>query len=179
MSARSRQRAAFAVYLDLGSSRSLAKVHAALKLDPARHGLTKCPSLRSLEAWSTRFGWRAEVEEIERAAQREEEHEHIEHVKEHRARLRQEGLLLQQKGVSWLSAKAADEVRAHEAVRAIVEGFRLEALGLGEVTARIAVEEEYGNVIGRLNDEELERAIALLQSAAPGSAPGAGGAEPG
>lgn len=174
MSARSRADAAFDAYIRLGLGRSLARLRDALAGQRGRP-----PSLRTLESWSVRYRWQERLREIEREARVQADCEHAEWVQQHRERLRNEGLVLQQRGLEWLRDKLSGDVSAHEAIRAMEAGFRLEALALGQATERIAVEEEYGNVIGRLSDDELERAIALLQSAAPGSAPGAGGAEPG
>ncbi len=171
MSVSSRQRAAFSVYLGMGPMRSLAKLHAELTRDPDRHGLPKAPSLRTLESWSTNHHWNDEVESIERQAAQEEQRTHIDQIKEYRARLRQEGLLLQQKGISWLSAKQAEDVRSHEAIRAIAEGFRLEALGLGDVTERVEVKEDHEGLARRLSDEELDRLIAALRGATSGTTP--------
>jgi hypothetical protein len=169
MSVSSRQRAAFSAYLALGPMRSLAKLHAELMRDPVRHGLTKAPSLRTLESWSTTNRWSDEVESLERQAAQEEQRAHIDQIKEYRARLRKEGLLLQQKGISWLSAKEADDVRSHEAIRAIAEGFRLEALGLGDITESVEVKEDHDGLARGLSDEELDRLITALRGAASGT----------
>lgn len=45
-----------------------------------------------------------------------------------------------------------------------------EALALGEVTDRIAVEEDYSHVISKLDDDELERLVEALRTA-PAPAP--------
>jgi len=79
-------------------------------------------------------------------------------VKQHRERLRQEGLLLQQRGIEWLKNKQTDEVTAHEAIRAIDTRFKLEALALGEVTQRIVVEDD-DERLRRLSDEDLKSAL--------------------
>jgi hypothetical protein len=54
-----------------------------------------------------------------------------------------------------LKEKLAAEVSAHEAIRAIDTGFKLEALALGEATQRIAVDDEDERLKG-LSDDELE-----------------------
>lgn len=99
-------------------------------------------------------------------------------MKQHRERLRQEGLLLQQRGVQWLQEKTANEVSASEAVRAIDTGFKLEALSLGEATERITVEEDQDERLQQLSDEQLELIIRYARHAHPGSAPGEGEAQP-
>ncbi len=174
MSRRSRSDAAFSVYLDLGPVRSLASLRDALKADPALVGGRRAPSLRTLESWSALDRWSERVLELERQAREDEDRAHVERVKQHRARLRQEGMFLQQRGIAWLRDKDADGVRAGEAVRAIAEGFRIEALGLGEVTDRVAIDEGYGDVFDRLSDAELKRLVEILRAPPAEGALGAG-----
>jgi hypothetical protein len=177
MSASSRQERAFAAYLGLGPGRSLAELAAVLRTDPSRAGLRRAPSVRTLEDWSVRFQWQGRIAGIDRQAREEAEREHLEWVKQHRERLRQEGLLLQQRGIEWLKNKQTDEVTAHEAIRAIDTGFKLEALALGEATQRIAVENE-DERLEQLSDEELELIIRYARKAQSGSTQGEGEEEP-
>ncbi len=153
MSATSRQERAFTAYLELGPDRSLAQLAETL-----RACLRRPPSVRTLELWSVRYRWRERLEENERRAQEELERQRVEWVKQHRERLRQEGLLLQQRGLEWLKDKRGDDVRAHEAIRAIEAGFKLEALALGEATERISMEDA-DERLQRLSDEELDLII--------------------
>jgi hypothetical protein len=149
----SRPELAFEVYLDLGPDRSLVRLRGAL-----RGRLRQTPTLRTLESWSSRYSWQARLIEIERKAREASELEHVEWVREHRDRLRKEGLLLQQRGLEWLRQQEPGAVRAGDAIRAIESGFRLEALALGEVTERIGVE-DHDERIERLTDDELARLI--------------------
>lgn len=167
MSAASRQAKGFSVYLELGPQRSLAKVAETIRSEPAVHGFRRAPSLRTVEEWSARYRWGERLAAIEREAQEAEAREHVERVKDHHARLRQEGLFLQQKGIAALDEMAADDFTAREAIRAIGEGFRLESLSLGEASEHIHLEEDYGHVTGRLSDEELDRLVALLRDPPP------------
>ena len=178
MSASSRQGRAFSVYLGLGPSRSLAELAAVLRTDPRCAGLRRSPSLRTLENWSTRYRWQDRIADIDRQAREQAEREHLEWVTQHRERLRQEWLLLQQRGMGWLKNKEADAVKAHEAIRAIDIGFKLEALALGEVTQHIAVEGD-DDRLQRLTDEELELIIRHARQAQSGSPPREGAAQPG
>ncbi len=170
MSTQSREGRAFVVYLGLGPDRSLAELAAVLRADPSRAGLKRAPSLRTLEGWSVRYRWQDRITDIDRRAREEAEHQHLDWVSQHRERLRQEGLLLQQRGMEWLKNKGADDVKAHEAIRAIDSGFKLEALALGEATQRIAVEDE-DERIERLTDEELELIIRQAREAQRGGPP--------
>ncbi len=173
MGASSRQERAFALYLALGPERSLGTLAAALRADPGRADLRRAPSLRTLEDWSARFRWQERIAEIERKARQEAERQHLEWVKQHRERLRQEGLLLQQRGIEWLKDKRTNDVTAHEAIRAIDAGFKLEALALGEATERISMEVD-DERIQRLSDEELELLIRQARQAQRGGAEGEG-----
>jgi hypothetical protein len=177
MSAPSREGRAFVVYLGLGPDRSLAELAAVLRSDPGRAGLKRAPSLRTLEGWSVRYRWQDRIADIDRRAREDAERQHMEWVQQHRERLRQEGLLLQQRGVEWLKNKEAGHVKAHEAIRAIDIGFKLEALALGEATQRIAVEDD-DERLQRLTDEELELLIRHAREAQPGGAAGEGETTP-
>jgi hypothetical protein len=163
MGASARQEKAFVAYLDLGASRSLSELARALQHDPTRTGL-RGPSLRTLEGWSVRFRWQERLADIERKARLELEHEHVKRVKQHRERLRQEGLLLQQRGSEWLEGMNPEDVKANEAIKAIDTGFKLEALALGEATERIGLEAE-DERLERFSDEELELLIQQAREA--------------
>lgn len=169
MSSQSRSEAAFDAYLALGPERSLALLQTHL-----RRAFRRPPTLRTLENWSTRYGWQQRLRDVERQARERAEREHIEWVQQHRERLRNEGLFLQQRGLEWLREKLPKEVSASESVRAIEAGFRLEALALGEATERISVEES-DDRITQLSDDELER---LINAARKSEAGGAGRAQP-
>ena len=164
MSASSRQEFAFAAYLAMGPDRSLAQLTRLLRADPGRARLRRAPSLRTLEQWSVRYRWQDRIAEIDRRAREEAERQHLDWVKQHRERLRQEGLLLQQRGIEWLRTKGAEDVKAHEAIRAIDTGFKLEALALGEATERISMEVD-DERLERFSDEELELLIRQAREA--------------
>jgi hypothetical protein len=178
MTTSSRQERAFDLYLKIGPDRSLTELVRLIRADPGRAGLRRAPTLRTLESWSTRYGWQKRIAELERKEREEAERQHLEWVQQHRERLRQEGLLLQQRGVQWLQEKTAREVSASEAVRAIDTGFKLEALSLGEATERITVEEEQDERLQQLSDEQLELIIRYARQAVSGSAKGEGEAQP-
>lgn len=116
---------------------------------------------------------------MERKEREEAEKQHLEWIKQHRERLRQEGLLLQQRGIGWLKEKETADVSASEAIRAIDTGFKLEALSLGEVTQRIALEEDDDDRLRRLSDEDLDLLIRQARAAQPGNSPGEGEAPSG
>ena len=160
----SRAEAAFDAYLNLGPERSLL-----LLRDDLRAHFQRPPTLRTLENWSARYHWQARLSELERQARAAAEQEHIGWVHEHRERLRNESLFLQQRGLEWLREKRPRDVSASESVRAIEAGFRLEALALGEATERIELE-DHDDRIERLSDEQLERLVNAARPGHPGSA---------
>jgi hypothetical protein len=160
----SREQSAFVVYLSLGPDRSLTELAEILRAEPRRASLRRAPSLRTLESWSNRYRWQDRLADVDRRAREDAERQHLEWVSQHRERLREEGLLLQQRGIEWLKSKDADEVKAHEAIRAIDAGFKLEALALGQATQRISVEDE-DERIQRLSDEEIDLIIRFAQEA--------------
>ena len=179
MTTSSRQERAFDLYLKIGPDRSLTELIRLIRADPGRAGLRRVPTLRTLESWSARYGWQKRIAELEREERAEAERQHLEWVQQHRERLRQEGLLLQQRGVQWLQEKTAGQVSASEAVRAIDTGFKLEALSLGEATQRISIEEEEDDRLQQLSDEDLEFLIRQARAAQSGGTAGEGEAPSG
>lgn len=141
-----------------------------LRTDPGRADLRRAPSLRTLEDWSVRFGWQSRISGIDRRAREDAERQNLEWVQQYRERLRQEGLLLQKRGVDWLKNKDTDDVKASEAIRAIEAGFKLEALALGEATERVAMEAG-DDRLQQLSDEELELVIRHARQAQSGGSP--------
>lgn len=176
MTTSSRQEHAFSAYVALGPDRNLRWLHKAIASAPG--ALRRVPSLRTLETWSSRYAWQHRIAEIDVAERAETGRRHLEWVTQHRERLRQEGLLLQQKGVEWLNAKEEKDVSAHEAIRAIDAGFKLEALSLGEATERLAIEDDDPRLKG-LSDDELERLVRQIRAHDPGGGEGAGEAASG
>ncbi len=170
MSSPSREGRAFVVYLGLGPDRSLAELTAVLRADPKRAGLRRAPSLRTLEDWSARYRWRERIAEIDTRGREAAVQQHLEWVGHYRERLRQEGLLLQKRGVDWLKNKDTDDVKANDAIRAIDTGFKLEALALGEATERVAMEAD-DERLQQLSDEELELVIRHARQAQSGGSP--------
>ena len=86
-------------------------------------------------------------------------------------------LLLQQKGAAWLASLEAGDVSAEAAIRAIVEGSRLERLASGEPGERVqqAGEVLYGEIdLTNFSYEELRRLVEVAEQRAAG----AGEAEP-
>ncbi len=153
-----RHRRAFDRYFRLGSQRSLALLHEVLKTETG-----KAPAQRTLEEWSQRYQWQDRIAETERLAREADDEERIAAVREMQERQAREALLLQQKGAKWITTVDDAGVSAEAAIRAIVEGARLERLVRGEVTERTEIQGGDPG-LGRFTDEELERLAIRLEA---------------
>lgn len=131
-----RQREAFDRYWRLGARRSIERLRDVLERDG------DAPSIRTLYSWSSEFGWQQRIEELEREARAADREGYLEERREALRRHRSEGVLLQQKGVEWLSKLPTNRVSAAAAIRAIDLGIRIEsdAHGLGREEPSLAGE---------------------------------------
>lgn len=159
MAETSRHRLAFGLYWEMGPERSIERLHAAL----AASG--KAPTLRTLYEWSRRFHWQNRIARLEREARRAEDEARIEALREMHERQAKEGLLLQRKGTEWLAGMADTHATADAAIRALVEGARLERLARGEPTERqeVRTDVEINTRLAALTDDELDRVIEYAE----------------
>ena len=88
-----------------------------------------------------------------------------------RERQTKEALLLQQRGAERLAAIENDDVSVETAIRAVVEGAKLERLNRGEITERTEIYEAGDPRLERFSNDELERLLALAEGAVEGEAP--------
>ena len=138
---------AFERYWRMGAGRSIERLHAELE--------------SASEAPTRRHHWQDRIVELERQAQRAEDDARVSAMREMYDRQAKEALLLQQKGTEWLAAMRPEGGTAEAAIRAVVEGARLERLARGEPSERQEVQGEVG-VSARLasmSDDELDRLI--------------------
>jgi hypothetical protein len=135
-----RHRQAFDLYVRLGASRSLDRLRTELR---ERDG--RAPSLRTLEEWSRTLEWQTRVDDFERRARQADEEARIQEIREMADRHVREALLLQQRGAEWARAVPEERIVAGDAIRAIVEGVKLERLARGESTEHHIVEAEAGD----------------------------------
>lgn len=164
MAESAKHRRAFDAYWELGAERSLARLHQALE------AAGSAPTLRTLEEWSSRFQWQDRIGRLERDAREAADEARITAVREMQERQAREALLLQQKGAQWLGALEPGDVSAEAAIRAVIEGARLERLSRGEVSERV----DLGGpdpALGRFTDDELERLSTLLAGDLAGAEP--------
>jgi hypothetical protein len=174
---KTRHRLAFDLYIRMGPGRSLETLHRELQEDPGLIGLKRAPSLSTLEAWSSAFHWQARLLDLERQAAKQDREEQVKALREMNERHAREGLALQQKAVERLGTLPPERLSASDAVRALVEGVRLERLARGEPTDLIKQE---GVIIdGQINlssfsNEELRRLAELAERRTAGT----GEAEP-
>ncbi len=178
MAEHTRHQLAFDLYVKLGARRSLEALYAALCDDPSLIGLRKAPTRSTIDVWSSRFHWQDRLQDLEREARAQDDDALVAALKEMNQRHAKEGVALQQAGIARLASLAPDEISASDAVRAVVEGVRLERLASGAATEHVRQEgtQLYGHVsLERFSDEELRR----LVDAAERGAAGAGETQPG
>ena len=145
-----RQREAFDRYWALGAERSIERLHVVLEQEG------KAPTTRTIYTWSSRYHWQDRIQDLERRAWLAEDEARIEMVHEMQERQAREALLLQQKGAEWIAGVTGDEASPEAAIRAIVEGAKLERLARGEATERTEQRDITDLRLKELSDEELE-----------------------
>jgi len=164
MKEKTRHRLAFDLYVRMGANRSLEALHRDLQEDPSLVGLKRGPSPSTLEAWSSAFHWQDRLLDLERRALDQDREEQLKALREMNDRHAREGLALQQKAVERLGTLSPEQLSALDAVRALVEGARLERLGRGQPTEHIRQEGEmlYGHIdLRSFTNEELRRLAEL------------------
>jgi hypothetical protein len=169
MSESTRHRQAFDRYWTLGADRSIEKLQ--LELRQVGRGV----GLRTLYDWSSRFHWQDRLTDLERNAREAEDRQRITAIREMAARQAREALLLQQKGAEWLTSLTTDQVTADAAIRAIVEGARLERLVRGEATERTDDLGRSNSRLEALTDEQLDSLLQYAERALAGEAPSPSG----
>ena len=155
----SRQQRAFDLYWGLGHDRTIERLHEALRASgPVR-------SQRTLYEWSRQLHWQDRIGELERDARFAADAARVQALREMAERHAKEALLLQQKGAEWLTTIAVHRVTADGAIRALVEGVRMERLARGEATEKkeISGELEIRPRLKGLTDEQLDDLIDLVE----------------
>ena len=159
-----RHRRAFDVYWRLGAERSVERLHGVLSAQG------KTPSLRTLYDWSRRYRWQERLARLEEEAKRSEDDAHVQALREMYERQGKEALLLQQRGAEWLAGMTDEKVTADAAIRAVVEGARLERLARGEPTDRqeISTHDQENRRLAAITDAELDRLLEHAEGAVAG-----------
>ncbi len=178
MKEQTRHRLAFDLYVRMGADRSLDALHRALNDDPSLIGLSRPPSPRAVQTWSSSFHWQDRLLDLERrSAELDREHQ-LSALRDMNARHAKEGLALQQKALERLKTMPPSELSASDAVRALIEGVRLERLSRGVATDHVQQEgiTIHGHIdLRNFSNQELRRLVAIAER----SAAGAGEKEPG
>ena len=166
-----RHRLVFRAYVDMGAARTLEVLHVQLKADPERFGLHRAPGLRSLYRWSAELHWQDRLADLEREARRADAEAYVRALREMNERQAREGLVLQQKALQRIQALLAEDFSGSEAIRALVEGARLERLARGEVTERTQIERSNQIDLSTFSLAELRALAELAASRAGGNRP--------
>jgi hypothetical protein len=168
---RTKHRLAFDLYLRLGAGRNLDALQRALEDAPAVLGLEHAPSRRAIETWSAAFHWQDRLADLERQAAEQDRDDQLKALRDMNERHAKEGVALQQKGVERLQTLPSNEISAADAVRALVEGVRLERQARGLPTEQIRQEGEFlhGHLdLRSFSNEELRRLAELAERRAAG-----------
>lgn len=164
MAETTRHRNAFDLYWRLGTDRSIERLRAELQVRG------RAPTVRTLYAWSSQYHWQDRIVRLEQEAKRADDEARVQTLRDMFERHAKEGLLLQQKGAAWLAPMSADDATADAAIRAVVEGSRMERLARGEPTERQEVQGGLhinARLVG-LTDAELDRLIEHAEGALRG-----------
>jgi hypothetical protein len=167
-----KHRRVFDQYVRLGPTRSLQVLQRLLTQNPGLAGLKKAPSLSSIEAWSSAFHWQDRLLDLERQARQRDIEDQVRALSDMKERHIKEGLALQQKGIERLNQLSPGDMAAQDAIRAILEGVKLERLARGEPTEHILQEGValHGHVdLSGFSIEELRRLAELAESRADGA----------
>ena len=123
---------------------------------------------------SRRNHWQDRIADLDRKTGEAEDEARIATIREMQERQAREALLLQQKGAEWLAPVSAEEATPDAAIRAIVEGAKLERLARGEATERTEQRDITDERLKELSDDELDRLLDQLGEGVGGE----GAAEP-
>jgi len=160
-----RQRQAFDRYWELGGERSIERLYTVLRTEG------RAPTLRTLYEWSRVYHWQDRLVDIEREARLEADEARRKAIAEMYERQAKEGLLLQQKGTEWLASMESKEGTPEAAIRAVVEGARLERMARGEPSEHVHQDGEmlYGGIDLRgFSTEDLRRLVELAEHSGGG-----------
>ena len=164
MAESTKHRHAFERYWRLGPERSIEALHAAMRAEG------KAPSLRTLYAWSSKYQWQDRIADLERDARAAEHEARVAVIREMHERHVKEALLLQQRGAEWLATINETKATPDAAIRALVEGAKLERLARGEPTEVKEIHHDDADPrLSRLSDERLAALIARAEDALGGA----------
>lgn len=170
--------AAFCLYRDLGSRRSLDEAsrsyhrsgrdiqHASAGRSPRASG--------TIRRWAQRYNWLARARAWDQEAERIKQAEQHAAIQEMAERHAKEALMMQNKAVERLRQLRPEELGARETLAYLVEAAKLERLARGEPTERVSQEHHFEQ-LKELTDDELAEIVArgrgcLLSPGSPGTA---------
>jgi len=164
MSETTKHREVFEVFFRLGAQRTIERLREALLEKKGR-----APSIRSLYDWSSKYQRQARIARLEHEARIAEDEVRIADIRRMHERHAREAVLLQEKAIDWLKTVSPNAVTLDAAIKAIVEGAKLESLSRGEPTSRQEVIGEFEARFAEISDEELEAIIEFAHEALDGA----------
>lgn len=153
-----KHRDAFNLYYEMGAGRTLENLAAQLS------SMDRQVTIRTLYEWSRQLHWQNRLADIEREARVAEDQARIQAIREMQERHAKEALLLQQTGMEWLTSIPEGRLTPDAAIRALVEGARLERLARGEATERTEIGPIKNNPLEEISDDELRELVEIAQS---------------
>ena len=160
MSETTKHRLAFEAYFRLGAQRSIERLRETLVERDDR-----APALRTLFDWSRKYQWQARLARLEHEARIAEAEVLIAAIREMHERHAKAAVFMQEKGLDWLSSMGLDNATVDGAIKAIVEGAKLESLSRGEPTERREVTGEFEARFSEFSDDELETIVEFAHQA--------------
>ena len=157
--------AAFCLYRDLGSRRSLDEASRSYHQRSGRQAKPP-PSRRTPRAsgtirrWAQRYNWQARARAWDQESERIKQAEQHAAIQEMAERHAKEALMIQNKAVERLRQLRPEELGARETLAYLVEAAKLERLARGEPTERVSQEHHFDH-LQELTDEQLAEIVTL------------------
>ena len=152
-----KHRQTFEVYWRLGAQRSIPLLHQALS-----ETMDNPPAERTLYEWSSKYHWQSRIARLEHEARIAEDEVRVAEIREMYERQAKQGRLMQEKGIELLRQISPDSATFDQAIKAVVEGAKLEITARGEPTSRQEVNIDFDARFQEISDDKVD---ALIQRA--------------
>jgi hypothetical protein len=170
--------AAFGLYRDLGSRRSLDEASRSYHRSDReiQHASARRPPRASgtIRRWAQRYNWLARARAWDQEFERIRQAEQRAALQEMAERHAKEALMMQNKAIERLRQLRPEELGTRETLAYLVEAAKLERLARGEPTERVSQEHHFDQ-LQELTDDELAEIVARgrgcrLYPGSPGTA---------